>query len=158
MKGDAIVFGERLPKPDQARILSPQQANDLTYALSQVGSAKINIGWDTAGKTGTWEYRGKPGENAHAWMVGFDRKIAAAAWVGNKGDEGPIRDKSNSIIYGSGPPASIWQSFMTNATAALNEPKVNTKFNQPNFVGSTMPPGAVPGPEATRGRETRTNR
>ena len=57
MKGDDVVYGETLPPPDQPRVLTPQQANDLTYALSQVSSAKVNIGWDTAGKTGTWEYQ-----------------------------------------------------------------------------------------------------
>jgi membrane peptidoglycan carboxypeptidase len=150
MKGDSIVFGETLPPQDQQRVLTPQQSNDLTFALSQVGSAKVNIGWDTAGKTGTWEYAPQPLENAHAWMVGFSRKIAAAVWVGNQGDEAPIRDKSNAKIYGAGLPASIWQSFMTNATKAMNEPKVNTKFNQPNYIGDTMPPGAVPSPN---GRE-----
>ncbi len=160
MKGENIVYGETLPPSDQQRVLTPQQANDLTYALSQVSSAKVNIGWDTAGKTGTWEYQPKPGENGHAWMVGFSRKIAAAVWVGNHGDEGPIRDKSNAKIYGAGLPASIWQSFMTKAANAMNEPKVNTKFNAPNYLGDTMPPGAVPGPN---GREndatpTRTRR
>lgn len=147
MKGDQVVYGESLPKSDQARIMSPQNINDLTYALSQVSSAKVNIGWDTAGKTGTWEYAQPSVENAHAWMVGFSRRIAAAVWVGNKGDEQPIRDKNNSIIYGAGVPAEIWRSFMTAATAAMNEPKVNTKFNPPNFAGNTMPPGAVRGPD-----------
>ena len=49
---------------------------------------------------------------------------------------------------------------MTGATAAMNEPKVNTKFNAPNFLGNTMPPGAVPGPSSDNppGRPTRTNR
>jgi membrane peptidoglycan carboxypeptidase len=146
LKGDQVVYGETLPRPDQARIMSPQNINDLTYALSQVSSAKLNIGWDTAGKTGTWEYGPKPTENAHAWMVGFDRKIAAAVWVGNKAEEQPIRDKKNTIIYGAGVPAEIWRAFMTNATTAMNEPKQNTKFNAPNFAGTTNPPGSVQGP------------
>jgi membrane peptidoglycan carboxypeptidase len=161
MKGEDVVYGESLPPPDKPRIFSALNANDLTFALSQVSSAKVDIGWDTAGKTGTWEYADAAGENAHAWMVGFSRRIAAAVWVGNKADEGPIRDKSNSIIYGAGVPAKIWQSFMTNATAAMNEPKVNTKFNAPNYAGTTMPPGAVPPPGGS-GREnqnqTRTTR
>jgi membrane peptidoglycan carboxypeptidase len=146
LKGDQVVYGETLPRPDQARIMSPQNINDLTYAMQQVSSAKLNIGWDTAGKTGTWEYGPKPTENAHAWMVGFDRKIAAAVWVGNKAEEQPIRDKKNTIIYGAGVPAEIWRAFMTNATAAMNEPKQNTKFNAPNFAGTTNPPGSVEGP------------
>jgi membrane peptidoglycan carboxypeptidase len=153
MKGTNVLYADRLPV-DQGRILSPQNVNDLTFALSQVSSAKVNTGWDTAGKTGTWELASDPGENGHAWMVGFSRRIAAAVWVGNKADEQAIRDKGNSIIYGSGLPSAIWQSFMTNATAALNEPKENTKFNAPNYAGETMPPGAVKGPNEP-GRDPR---
>lgn len=143
-KGDTIIYGEKLD-PDRARILTPQQVNDLTYALSQVESAKVNIGWDTAGKTGTWEYA-NTSENAHAWMVGFSRRIAAAVWVGNRADEQPLRNSRGEKVWGSGLPASIWRQFMTDATAAMNEPKVNTEFNPPNYVGSTLPPGAVPSP------------
>jgi membrane peptidoglycan carboxypeptidase len=163
-KGDAVVYSETLPKPDAPRIMSPQNINDLTYAMSQVSSAKVNnLGWDTAGKTGTWELAGNSQENAHAWMVGFDRRIGAAVWVGNKADEQPLRDKSNNIVYGAGVPAQIWQSFMVRATGNMNEPKVNTKFNPPNYAGTTNPPGSVQGPNTPGRRETgqptfRTNR
>jgi membrane peptidoglycan carboxypeptidase len=150
-KGDAILYGETLPDPAQARILTPQQVNDLTFALSEVESANVDIGWDTAGKTGTWEYALQPGENAHAWMVGFSRRIAAAVWVGNRGEEQPLRDADGDRMYGSGVPASVWRQFMAEATAAMNEQQVNASFNPPNYVGSTMPPGAVPGPRSGRG-------
>jgi membrane peptidoglycan carboxypeptidase len=154
-KGDSVIYQGPQPKPDQARIMSPQNVNDLTYALSQISSAKVdNLGWDTAGKTGTWELHGNTAENGHAWMVGFSRRIAAAVWVGNKAEEQPIRDKSGTIIYGSGVPSQIWQSFMNRATINMNEPKVNTKFNSPNYAGTTMPPGAVKGPDTPGRRET----
>jgi membrane peptidoglycan carboxypeptidase len=146
MKRDTTVYGERLPRPDQPRIFSQQNSNDLTYALSQVGSAKVNIGWDTAGKTGTWEYTQATNENAHAWMVGFDKKIAAAVWVGNRDKEQSIKDKNNAVIWGSGIPSKIWQKFMTDATRAMNEKKVNTKFNPPSHVGTDQFPGAEPSP------------
>jgi membrane peptidoglycan carboxypeptidase len=143
MKGNDLVYAETLPSPNQPRVFSQQNSNDLTYALSQVSSAKVNIGWDTAGKTGTWEFSQTSTENADAWMVGFSKKLAAAVWVGNKAELHPLRDKNNSIIYGAGVPASIWQKFMINATAALNEKKVNTKFNPPSFAGDMNPPGSV---------------
>jgi membrane peptidoglycan carboxypeptidase len=148
-KGDSLVYGETIITGAE-RILSPQQINDETYALSQVAAAKLNIGWDTAGKTGTWEYKDHV-NNAHAWMIGFSRTLAAAVWLGNKGDEAPLYNKGvkGSLIYGSGVPATIWKSFMTNATAALNLPKKNTKFNSPNFVGNTNPDGSVPSPGPT---------
>jgi membrane peptidoglycan carboxypeptidase len=144
VKNNATVYAETLPKPNQPRVFSQQNSNDLTYALSQVSSAKVNIGWDTAGKTGTWEFSQASTENADAWMVGFSKKLSAAVWVGNKAELHPLRDKNNSIIYGAGVPASIWQKFMIAATTALNEKKVNTKFNPPSYAGDVNPPGSVP--------------
>jgi membrane peptidoglycan carboxypeptidase len=146
MKGDKILYGERLPAANQPRIFNQQNSNDLTYALSQVGSSKVSIGWDTAGKTGTWEFSQASSENAHAWMVGFSKKIAAAVWVGNKAEEHALRDKNKAKIYGAGVPADVWRKFMTNATKAMNEPKVNTHFNGPSFAGDLNPPGSVPAP------------
>jgi membrane peptidoglycan carboxypeptidase len=147
MKGNDLIYSEKLPAPNQPRVFSQQNSNDLTYALSQVVASKTNIGWDTAGKTGTWEYAQNSNENADAWMIGFDKKIAAAVWLGNKAEEHPLRDKNNAIIYGAGVPASIWKKFMTDATTAMNEKKVNTKFNPPAYAGDTNPPGSVPGPD-----------
>jgi membrane peptidoglycan carboxypeptidase len=155
VKGDDVVYGETLPASNQQRVFNQQNSNDLTYALSQVGSAKLNIGWDTAGKTGTWEFSQQSNENAHAWMVGYSKKIAAAVWVGNKAEEQALRDKSKKIIYGSGVPADIWRKFMTAATKAMNEPKTNTKFNPPAYAGDVMPDGAVPGPDSGRGGDPR---
>jgi membrane peptidoglycan carboxypeptidase len=148
LDGDNIVYGETLPRPDQAKILNQDAINDLDYALSKISSAKIpgGIGWDTAGKTGTWEYNNRTDQNAHAWMVGFTKKIAAAVWVGNKAQEQSIKDKSGNVIWGSGIPSKIWQKFMTDATKSMNEPKVNTKFNPPSHVGSDNPPGSDPSP------------
>jgi membrane peptidoglycan carboxypeptidase len=143
VKNNTTVYADTLPKPNQPRVFSQENSNDLTYALSQVSSAKVNIGWDTAGKTGTWEFSQASSENADAWMVGFSKKLAAAVWVGNKAELHPLRDKNNSIIYGAGVPASIWQKFMTAATAALNEKKANTKFNPPSYAGDVNPPGSV---------------
>jgi membrane peptidoglycan carboxypeptidase len=145
MKGQQIVYGETLPSPTATRILTPQEINDETYALSQVSSAQnLNMGWDTAGKTGTWEDPNVAGQNLHAWMVGFDRNLAAAVWIGNSGTEQPVTAPNGSPMYGSMQPASIWRQFMIGATAAMNPPKVNTKFNPPNYGGDTNPPGSVP--------------
>jgi membrane peptidoglycan carboxypeptidase len=146
VKAERTVYAETLPAGNQPRVFSQQNSNDLSYALSQVGSAKMNIGWDTAGKTGTWEFSQQSKENAHAWMVGYSKKLAAAVWVGNKAEEQPLRNKGNAIVYGSGVPADVWRKFMTNATKAINAPKQNTRFKPPNYAGDVMPDGAVPGP------------
>jgi membrane peptidoglycan carboxypeptidase len=147
-KGDAIVYGETLPKAGQQPIMNQQAINDLDYALSKITSASIKggIGWDTAGKTGTWEYNNSTTENGNAWMVGYSKKIAAAVWVGNKDKEQALKDKYGKTMWGSTVPATIWQSFMANATKAMNKPKVNTKFNPPSFIGNENPPGSAPSP------------
>ena len=100
MDGEKIVYGETLPRPDQPEIMTPQAINDLTYALSQVGSAKVNIGWDTAGKTGTWEYNGAPTRTRMPGWSASPKRIAAAVWVGNAGDEQAIKDKSRGDHLG----------------------------------------------------------
>ena len=147
LNGDKPVYSETLPANNQARIMNPQAINDLTYALSKVASASVpGIGWDTAGKTGTWEYNNRTDQNAHAWMVGFDKKVAAAVWVGNKKDEQAIKDKGGSTIWGSGIPTSIWKKFMSDAMKAMNPKKENTKFNAPNFIGNENPQYSVPSP------------
>ena len=133
-----------------------QAINDLDYALSKVGIAKVNgLGWDTAAKTGTWQFGNSASENAHAWTVGFTKKIGAAVWVGaEKG--GPIKLKDGRNIFGSQLAGPIWQKFMSNVHKAMTcangqappacWEKKDTKWNQPNFVGDENPPGSVPSP------------
>jgi membrane peptidoglycan carboxypeptidase len=143
------VFGETLQtKP---AILLPGASADLTYALQGVGSAKVpalnNAGFDTAGKTGTWEANNSIDTNAHAWMCGFTKKIATCIWVGNQKDEKPIKDKSNATIWGSGIPSTIWRNYTSNATKdmALKADK-STKFPPKANIGNENPDGSVPSP------------
>jgi membrane peptidoglycan carboxypeptidase len=148
MDNDKIVYSEKLPSGNEPRILSPEAENDLTYALSKVSASTLSNGWDSAGKTGTWELGTDKTQNADAWMTGFTRRLAAAVWVGNKGAEKALLDRNGSPIYGAGIPASIWRSFITNATEAMNISKSGTDFAPPSFAGSTNPPGSVPGPQS----------
>jgi membrane peptidoglycan carboxypeptidase len=142
------VYSETLPNPNGSRILNPQAMNDLTYALQQVTASQIkpSIGWDTAGKTGTWELNNASNDNAHAWMVGFDKKLAVAVWVGNKAEVKAIKNKDGQPVYGSGLPGIAWKKFMVAATTAMNPKKENTKFNPPSHIGNELPNGAVPSP------------
>ncbi len=145
--GDQSCTRRSCRRETRQRILSPEAENDLTYALSKVTAANLSNGWDTAGKTGTWELGSTNTENADAWMVGFTRRLAAAVWVGNRGDEKALRDKNNNQIYGAGIPATIWRSFMTNATKNMKLNRSGTTFAPPSFAGSTSPPGSVPPPD-----------
>jgi membrane peptidoglycan carboxypeptidase len=146
-KDGEILYSETLPKQDQPRILNTQAVTDLTYAMTQVNTNPGQVaGWPYATKTGTWEYDKDPNENAHAWNVGFTKKLAAAVWVGNRGDEKGIRTATNGIIYGSGLPAQIWRKFMDGATNAINWPKENVQFAPPIYVGNENPNGSFPSP------------
>jgi membrane peptidoglycan carboxypeptidase len=139
------LYGETLPNPNSARVLIPEQLNDLTYALTQVANIDV-AGFQAATKTGTWEYAPQPSQNAHAWNVGYTTKLAAAVWVGNKGDEQPLKDKNNDTVFGSGLPRSIWRAFMGAATQAMDLPRNQLQFNPPNFTGDENPPGSTPSP------------
>jgi membrane peptidoglycan carboxypeptidase len=151
LDNDQVVFGETLPAPNQKPIINAGANADLTFALQGVKSAIVpslnSAGFDTAGKTGTWEANNSINTNAHAWMIGFDRKIATAVWVGNKKDEKPILDTKGGTIWGSGIPSTIWRNFMANATKdmALKADK-NSKFAPRADIGNEMPDGAVPSP------------
>jgi membrane peptidoglycan carboxypeptidase len=140
-----LRFGEQLKvsKP----LMNQQQIADLDFALSQIPSAKLpNLGWATAGKTGTWEWNQSESENAHAWMVGYTKKLAAAVWVGNEKEEKSLRDKSGGVVWGSGIPTNIWKAFMTNATKAMNEAKKDTNFRPKAGVGREDFPGSISSP------------
>jgi membrane peptidoglycan carboxypeptidase len=144
-KNDKVLYGETLPNPTQPKILNQQAINDLTYAMSQVNGTDVG-GWQTATKTGTWEYNKRTDQNAHAWNVGFTKNLAAAVWVGNRGDEKAIVDKNGATIWGSGFPAQIWRKFMTDTSNAIGWEKKNTRFNAPNYIGNENPPGSFPSP------------
>jgi len=129
-----VVYSERLPTGKEPRVLSQAGIDDLSYVLSQVPSGKLNNGWNSAGKTGTWQYGQSTADNAHAWMVGYTKKLAAAVWVGNKKEEKPLRLKDGKTkIFGSGVPATIWRSFMTEATKAMALKRAG--FSEPRFIG-----------------------
>src|SRR5262249_25211244 len=151
--GDKIVYSEKLPSGNEPRILSPEAENDLTYALSKVTASNLNNGWDSAGKTGTWELGTNQNENADAWMTGFTPRLAGGVWVGNKGPEKALRNKNNNQISGAGIPASIWRAFITNASKAMKLARAGTNFTPPSFAGDTNPQGSVPPPDQNQGQD-----
>ncbi|GAA5122997.1 transglycosylase domain-containing protein [Haloechinothrix salitolerans] len=144
--GDVIYQADRKGTPafSPDREKSKQIAGNVTMTLEPVlgySDLRCANGRECAGKTGTHEAPGHPGENSQAWMVGYSRQIAAAAWVGDKA-LAPIRDANGTPIYGSGLPGSIWQQFMNRYHEGLPlEP-----FPEVEVMGEPPPPPPEPEP------------
>jgi membrane peptidoglycan carboxypeptidase len=139
-------------------------ADEVTSVLKQISKSHALDGGrrETAGKTGTWEANPKtfPEENAHAWFVGYTDQLAAAVWVGNKGEEVPLRtkppvtDKSGKLNYrqgekigGSGLPGEIFEQFMNlahknMAFKAVKLPETGGIGNPQRGDGKSPTPGA----------------
>jgi len=107
-----LIGGEQRKVTEKIR---PEVADDVNAVLQKIpgyGGDNLDGGRPAAGKTGTWELERQPGENAHAWMVGWTPQIATAVWVGNVKNEKALRDKAGQKIYGSTLPSDIWKQFM----------------------------------------------
>jgi len=103
---------------DLARAVEEDTADQVTYALQQVVSrgtgTGAQIGRPVAGKTGTAE------EYRDAWFVGFTPQLVTAVWVGFPQEQLPMVPPNTPItVTGGAWPASIWNAFMSEATAGL---------------------------------------
>ncbi len=157
MQDGRPVYGEKLGLKDLG--LTQGQVGDLDATLRKVSTSVRGPGWDlpntwnVASKTGTWEW--KPTEtnkNAHVWVVGYTKAIAAAAWLGTKsGSYLNPKDGYSGNVFGNNYVGPIWHQFMTNATAMMfpNPDPSLLRFDGPGNTGSLMPDGAVPSPTPT---------
>jgi membrane peptidoglycan carboxypeptidase len=142
------VYGETI---EQRNIgLNEAQIRDLTHTLRQVNDSQFGTGWDSAGKTGTWEWRPtEVNKNAHAWMVGYTGAIAAAVWVGTKDGKALRHTRDGYSVYGGSHAGPIWRQFMKDAHTAMKLDRSKHRFGPPAGTGDTQPPGAVPSPTPT---------
>jgi membrane peptidoglycan carboxypeptidase len=138
------VYTEKLGQPDIG--LDPEQINELNWTLRKVDAAKLDNGWDVAGKTGTWQAGTSITENAHTWMVGYTRALAATVWLGTT-DGKPLTTKTGGHdVYGASHAAPIWRQFMVAATAAMKLDKDKYRFGNPTFPDDVPSPSIVPTP------------
>jgi membrane peptidoglycan carboxypeptidase len=153
-KGDASVFNERLVQTDVG--LDQEAIDQLDWTLSRVKAAKLDNGWDSAGKTGTWQAGQSTTQNVHTWMVGYTGAIAAAVWLGTV-DGKPLKTKDGSYeVFGASGPGPIWQQFMEQATAALKLDPDKYRFGAPKFPQETSSPTAAATPKPTTAQPTPT--
>jgi membrane peptidoglycan carboxypeptidase len=103
---------DRKTAGEAQQAVSEEVAHDVTYALTGVAdysNRSLDGGREVAVKTGT---QGLDDENnSDAWIVGYTPSIATSVWIGTDQRE-PIVNSEGGIIYGSGLPGQIWQTFM----------------------------------------------
>jgi membrane peptidoglycan carboxypeptidase len=140
------VYAERLVRRNIG--LNREQIDELDWTLRKVSAAHLDNGWDSAGKTGTWQHGRSVTQNAHAWMVGYTGAIAAAVWLGTT-DGAPLvgRGGGGGEIFGASHAGPIWRQFMVDATAAMKLDKDKYRFGEPKFPDQT--PSAAPPPSPT---------
>ncbi|HVA60813.1 MAG TPA: transglycosylase domain-containing protein [Mycobacteriales bacterium] len=137
--------------PKVHQVIDPKVAADATYALEQVldnplGTAygkSLANGRPAAGKTGTSS--GNNNANRDAWFVGYTPQLCGAVWLGNLNGS-PLPTGGNGEVFGGGPPAAAWQTFMNLALAKA--PIV--QFPAPSAIGTPTPASASPTPSKTR--------
>jgi len=148
-RGDQ-VYGEMLRQRDIG--LDQEQINQLNWTLRQVEASKLPNGWDCAGKTGTWQHGKSLTDNAHTWMVGYTRALAAAVWLGTTDGTALVTTDGEHDVFGASHPGPIWRQFMLEATAALKLDKDKYRFGTPKFPEwrsspqPTLPTPATSGP------------
>jgi membrane peptidoglycan carboxypeptidase len=118
------VYAEPLTQQDIG--LGAKQLAELTSTLRMVPSADLGKGWQAAGKTGTWEAGRSLDRNAHTWMVGYARPLAAAVWLGTTDGKALRTSQGKYNVFGSTYAAPIWRQFMVTALAVLGaDPKID---------------------------------
>jgi membrane peptidoglycan carboxypeptidase len=141
-RGDE-VYQEKLSQSDIG--LDREKIDELNWTLRQVAAAKLDNGWDTAGKTGTWQLGNSTVDSAHTWMVGYTGAIAAAVWVGTTDGKALVTKSGSHSVSGATNAAPIWRQFMTAATAAMKLEPNNYRFQAPTFPAesASAPPPAT---------------
>jgi membrane peptidoglycan carboxypeptidase len=137
-KGD-LVYGEQVTQSEIG--LNADQIAQLNATLVQVPSGRFSDEWDSAGKTGTWQAGDSTTENAHVWMVGYTRALAAAVWVGTTDGKALVTTSGRTNVFGSSHAAPIWRQFMRAATEAMQFDEGLRRFDKPS-----APPTSTPDP------------
>jgi membrane peptidoglycan carboxypeptidase len=145
------------------RVFSEAVTSDATYALEQVLDNPLGTAYGkglanrpAAGKTGT--ATNPHNQNTNDWFVGYTPQLAAAVWLGNLNGAPILGPAGYGEVFGGGPPASAWQTFMNLALAGapvLQFPPPAQISGNPftNYTPSPTPsrsPSPSPSPTATR--------
>jgi membrane peptidoglycan carboxypeptidase len=98
--GNQTVYAE--PSPQRAvDVLSGAQLTVLAAALASPTARGFPA------QNGVAPLATNPGDIGDAWSIGWSPKLAAAVWVGNRGQAQPLRDRDGNPVSGSTLPLSI---------------------------------------------------
>jgi membrane peptidoglycan carboxypeptidase len=137
--------------PTPHRVFSRAVTSDADYAMQQVltnpaGTAygKALAGRPAAGKTGT--ATNNANQNITGWFVGFTPQLCTAVWLANLNGSPLVATLGpGGELFGGGPPAQAWQTYMNDALAGTPV----RPFPPPAPIGNFSPlPTAVPSPVA----------
>jgi membrane peptidoglycan carboxypeptidase len=124
--------------------LGQEKIDELNWTLRQVEAAKLNNGWDVAGKTGTWQLGDSTVDSAHTWMVGYTGAIAAAVWLGTTDGKALVTSSGSHQVSGAANAGAIWRQFMTTATQAMQLNPDKYRFQAPKWTNESA--SAAPAP------------
>jgi len=142
--GDEI----KIPETSCREVISPDVANAVNYALTQVverGTARgFGLpGRPAAGKTGTTN------QNIQSWFVGYTPQLSTAVWVGNSDENVPLQNVTINGkwwrgVYGSSIAAPTWQKYMTAVVEDMPVEKFD-KVEDRQMYGKRVPVPTVIG-------------
>ena len=157
-------------KADEEPVVEENSAHVLTQTLEGVvtsgtAAGAVSLPRPAAGKTGTTQ------DNRDAWFAGYVPQLVTAVWMGyplerpGKGAEAivplmsycsdPVRCRpvQGIEVTGGSFPATIWNTYMTQATAEMEVVDFPIPEDLPDKVINTAPPvapaSAVPTDDAT---------
>jgi penicillin-binding protein 1A len=118
----------------------------LSYVITSGTGTNAQVGEFAAGKTGTTENYGD------AWFCGFIDKYTTCVWVGYADKVQPMETEyGGSPVAGGTWPATIWQSFMSQAIAIRDtrEAEKAAEDGEDDVVTTPAPvtPAPAPAPE-----------
>jgi membrane peptidoglycan carboxypeptidase len=154
LQGGNPVYAEKIVTTSLG--VTPQQFADLDATLEQISAGHFSDTWQTAAKTGTWEYSASDTvANAHVWTVGYTNTLATAVWLGTRSGNEPLKSTTDGYnVFGNNYAGPIFKAFMADAMAALfpHPTSAQLHFDPAAFTGNLLPQGAItspPPPEPT---------
>jgi len=143
------VEGEEKAQRETEEVFSKEVADTATTMLGYVVSSGTGTGAQVsefaAGKTGTTENYGD------AWFCGFIEEYTTCVWVGYADRLQPMETEYNGgPVAGGTWPASIWQSFMSQAIAIRDQRAADEALEdgeETEILPAPVEPAPAPVPE-----------